>query len=403
MVVSMVNMVRIKAGLIGAGFIGPVHVEAVRRLGFVDAIALAEANQDLAERKAKQLNIPKAYGDYRDLLKNEEVEVVHNCTPNFMHFEVAKASIEAGKHVISEKPLAMTSEESAKLVELADEANVINAIDFSYRYYPLVQQAKVMVNKGELGDIYAVHGSYLQDWLLFDIDYNWRVEPNLGGESRAVADIGTHWCDTIHFVTGLKIVEVMADLKTVIPIRKKPKKPSETFTGKELQPSIDFEKKQITTEDYGSILFTLENDAKGVFTVSQVSAGRKNRLYFEVDGSKLAVAWNQEKPNQLWIGKRDTPNQLLMKDPSLLHPEAKPFADYPGGHPEAYPDALKMFMRIVYSSIANKKKGLRIDTDNFPTFADGHCEMLLVDAVLKSHKTRMWTKVKYRKNFHKTF
>lgn len=386
-------MTKIKAGLIGAGFIGRSHVEAVRRLGVVEIVALAEENQELADLKAKQLKVPKAYDDYHSLLDDKEVEVIHNCTPNFNHFEVTKASIKAMKHVVSEKPLAMTPKQSAELVELANEAGVVNAIDFCYRFYPLVQQVKIMIEHAELGDVFAVHGSYLQDWLLYDTDYNWRVETALGGESRAVADIGSHWCDVIQFVTGLKITEVMADLKTIIPIRKKPTATKETFAQKEFQ-SSGYEAKQITNEDYGSVLFNLENGTKGVFTVSQVSAGRKNRLYFEIDGSKLAVAWDQEEPNRLWIGNRNAPNQLLLKDPLLLHTKAARFADYPGGHPEAYPDILKMFMKSVYLSILALKNHHSSPPD-FPTFIDGHDEMLLVEAILKSDKTRRWSGISY--------
>jgi predicted dehydrogenase len=384
---------RIKAGLIGAGFIGPAHLEAVRRLGFIDVIAISELNQDLADSKARQLNIPKAYGDYHDLLADKEIEVVHNCTPNYMHYAVSKSAIEAGKSIISEKPLAMTSKESAELVELARKEGVLNAINFVYRYYPLVQQMRGMISQGQLGKIYLAHGCYLQDWLLFDTDYNWRIEPDIGGKSRAVADIGSHWCDLIQFVTGLKITEVMADLKVAIPTRKKSRVTVDTFAGNRSEHD-DYELKTIVTEDYGAILLTFENGAKGTFLVSQISAGRKNMLLIEVDGSKSAVAWNQEEPNELWIGKRDSPNHLLVKDPSLLISEAKGFADYPGGHPEGYADALKMLMKNVYTSIINKSEDRRVPAD-FPTFEDGHREMLIADSIVRSHETRRWIGVEY--------
>jgi predicted dehydrogenase len=385
------TMNKIKMGLIGAGFIGPAHVEAVRRLGYVDVIALSELNQDLADQKATQLSIPKAYGDYHALLENKEVQVIHNCTPNFQHFKVIKAAIENGKHIISEKPLTLTADHSAKLVKMAEEARVINAVNFCYRHYPLVQQVKAMVSKGDIGRVYTVHGSYLQDWLLYEQDYNWRLEPQIGGTSRAIADIGSHWCDTIQFATSLRITEVMADLMTVLPIRKKPKRTSETFASNELHQE-EYEEKPITTEDYGSVLFSLENGAKGVFTVSQVSAGRKNRLYFEIDGATKAVAWNQEHPNYLWIGQRDRPNQYLMKDSSLLYPSAQTFTDYPGGHNEAYPDILKMFLRNVYSFIIRQKDPCR-DQPNFPTFKDVHDEVLITEAILESNTARKWVTI----------
>lgn len=385
-------MEKLNMGLIGAGFIGSAHVEAARRLGFVNVVALSEINQELADKKAKELNIPKAYNDYHSLLEDRNIQVIHNCTPNFQHFDVIKAAIENGKHIISEKPLTLRSNQSSKLVRMADEAGIVNAINFCYRNYPLVQQMRSMIENGELGKVYIIHGSYLQDWLFSKYDYNWRLDPELGGESRAIADIGSHWCDTVQFLTGLKIIDVMADLKTIIPIRMKPKKTMETFASKE--PKTDeYEEKKITTEDYGSVLFTLENGVKGVFTVSQVSAGRKNRLSFEIDGSKLAVAWNQENPNFLWIGKRNEPNQELMKDPSLLYPKAKVFADYPGGHNEGYPDILKMFLRNVYSLIVSGKNPNK-NQINFSTFKDGHEEMLIVDAILKSNRVRRWVKIK---------
>ena len=205
-------MERIKAGIIGTGFIGPAHVEALRRLGFVEVAAVAERGQELAQRKADELSIPKAYGDYKQLLADPSIQVVHNCTPNHLHFEVNRDILAAGKHVVSEKPLAMNSKESKELVRLAEKAGVVNAIDFNYRYMPLVQQARLMCqSKGDVGRVFAVHGSYLQDWLFKETDWNWRLVPELSGESRAIADVGSHWCDLIQFITGLKIVRVMAD------------------------------------------------------------------------------------------------------------------------------------------------------------------------------------------------
>jgi predicted dehydrogenase len=381
----------IKAGIIGTGFIGPAHVEALRRLGSVEVVGLAESNAGLAEQKAKLLGIAQAYGDYKDLLKDDRIEVVHNCTPNFVHFKINKDVIAAGKHLVSEKPLAMTSKESAELVRLAKKAGVLNGINFNYRFYPLIQHARALLADKKAGDVRLVHGSYLQDWLLFDTDYNWRLEPAVGGKSRAVADIGSHWCDLIQHVTGLKIVEVMADLATVIPVRKKPKATIETFAGKALKPS-DYDHMKITTEDYASVLFRFDNGARGVFTVSQVSPGRKNRLYFEIDASYHSIVWDQEKPEELWMGYRDRPNELLMKDPSLLHPLAKPYAHYPGGHPEGYPDGPKNFFRNFYKWVADGKVPGKGQAD-FATFEDGHCEILICEAILKSAKQKKWVKV----------
>lgn len=385
-------MTTIKAGIIGTGFIGPAHVEAARRLGNIEIVAVAEANEDLAKAKAAAMSIPRAYGDYRKMLADPEIKVVHNCTPNHLHFAINKDILAAGKHVISEKPLAMNTRESSELVRLAKESGLINAVNFNYRFYPLVQHARAMAAAGELGDVYAVHGSYLQDWLYYNTDWNWRLQPEMSGDSRAVADIGSHWCDLLQFITGLTIVRVMADLRTVHPQRMKPKKTVETYAGKVLQPS-DYEPQPINTEDYASVLFELSNGAHGVFTVSQVSAGRKNRLYYEIDGSKCALSWDQESPNEMWIGYRHKANEHLAKDPSLLHEAAREYAHYPGGHPEAYPDGPKNLFRNVYRAVA---EGGSIPADpDWSTFLDGHKEVAICEAVLKSNKAKQWVDVKY--------
>jgi predicted dehydrogenase len=356
----------------------------------VDVVAVAERGQELAQAKATALSIPKAYGDYRELLASPEIQVVHNCTPNHLHFAINKEILAAKKHIISEKPLAMNSAESRELVRLAREAGVVNAINFNYRYMPLVQHAHQMCRAaGELGRIFAVHGSYLQDWLLLENDWNWRLVPELSGDSRAVADVGSHWCDLVQFVTGMKIVRVMADLVTIHPKRKRPKVEVETYAGKVLRPE-DLEDVPINTEDYGSILLEFDGGAHGSLTVNQCAAGRKNRLYFEIDGSKCAIAWNQERPNELWVGRRDGPNQTIMKDPSLLYPAAREYAHYPGGHNEGYPDGPKNFFRNVYGFIAGTRPG-----GDFSTFLDGHNEIAICDAVLKSSRERRWVDVEY--------
>lgn len=383
-------MKKLKAGIIGTGFIGPAHVEAIRRLGYVEVAAVAERGQELAERKAAELSIPKAYGDYHELLADPEIDVVHNCTPNHLHFEVNRDILAAKKHVVSEKPLAMDSTESRELVRLAEASGVVHAIDFNYRYMPLVQQARLMCQSADdVGRVLAVHGSYLQDWLHKDTDWNWRLVPEMSGASRAVADIGSHWCDLIQFVTGLKIVRVMADLVTIHPVRKRPKVEVETYAGKVLKPE-DLEDVPIKTEDYASILLEFDSGMHGVLTVNQCAAGRKNRLYYEIDGSNCALAWNQEKPNELWVGRRDGPNQVIMKDPSLLYPGAREYAHYPGGHNEAYPDGPKNLFRNVYGFIAGERAG-----GDFATFVDGHNEIAICDAVLKSSQEKQWVTVEY--------
>ena len=383
-------MSKIKAGIIGTGFIGPAHIEALRRLGFVEVAAVSERDQALADRKAAELSIPKAYGDYKQLLADPEIQVVHNCTPNHLHFGVNCDIIAAGKHLISEKPLAMNSTESRELVKRVDKAGVVNAINFNYGYMPLVQQARAMCqNHDDVGRVLAVQGSYLQDWLFKETDWNWRLVPELSGDSRAVADVGSHWCDLIQYVTGLKITRVMADLVTLHPTRKRPKVEVETYAGKVLKPE-DMEDVAIGTEDYASILLEFDSGAHGVMTVNQCAAGRKNRLFYEINGSKCGLSWDQEKPNELWVGHRDRPNEVLMKDPSLLYPEVREYAHYPGGHNEAYPDGPKNLFRNVYGFIAGNRKG-----GDFATFLDGHNEIAICDAVLKSGKAKQWVDVEY--------
>ncbi|MEH7415649.1 Gfo/Idh/MocA family oxidoreductase [Neobacillus drentensis] len=388
-------MEKIKVGIIGTGFIGPTHIEAIRRLGFVEVAGLAETSQEMAEKKAAELGIPKAFGDYREMLKDSEIQVVHNCTPNHLHFAINKEIILAGKHVVSEKPLAMNSDESAELLELAEKQGVIHAVNFNYRQHASVQNLKAKITEGDLGIVNLVHGSYLQDWLLYETDYNWRLAPEVGGKSRAVADIGSHWCDTVQFVTGKRIVEVFADLATVVPVRKKPPGNVATF-GAQTAEDRQYEDVPINTEDYASVLVRFEDGARGVFTVSQVSAGRKNRLSFEINGNQASVFWNQEEPEKLWIGHRDKANEVLLADPALFSPEAKSAIHHPGGHNEGWPDALKNMMLNFYSFVRDGKS-LKTDKPNFATFADGHLSMCITDAILESNQQQKWVKVQANK------
>ncbi len=381
-------MKKIRVGVIGTGFIGPAHIEALRRLGNIEVVALAECSQELAKSKAEMLGIEKYYGDYKQLLKDGDIQSVHICSPNYLHYQMAKEALEAGKHTICEKPLAISVTEAEELVELANKTGLVNAVNFNIRYYPLMRQVKLMVEKGDVGDILAIQGSYLQDWLFYQTDYNWRLEPEISGQSRAIADIGSHWMDLIESITGLKIVEVCADFATFHKIRKKPLKPIETYAGKVLQPE-DYEDMAINTEDYATVLFRLENDGRGVMTVNQVAAGRKNRLYFEIDGSKQSIAWESEAPNQIWIGRRDGNNELMMRDPSLVYPECRGVIDYPGGHNEGFPDTFKQLLKEVYAHIMGKGAG----SASYPTFKDGLRELVLCEKILESNKNRAWVKV----------
>lgn len=381
-------MERIKVGVIGTGFIGPVHVEALKRLSNTEVVALAECSAELAESKAQMLGIEKHYGDYTQLLGNNEIQSVHICSPNYLHFEMAKAALEAGKHVVCEKPLAISVAEAEELVNLAKKKGLVNAVNFNIRYYPLMRQVRTMLQKGDVGDVFAVQGSYLQDWLFHPTDFNWRLEPEESGQSRAVADIGSHWMDLIEHITGLRIQAVCADFATFHKTRKKPLKPVETYAGKVLKPE-DYQDVPINTEDYATVLLRFANDGRGVMTVNQVAAGRKNRLYFEIDGSKQAIAWESEMPNQLWVGKRDGNNEIMLRDPSLVYPEAMELINYPGGHNEGFPDTFKQLFKEVYAHIADGSSR----PCQHPTFEDGLREMVLCDAIMESNGRGAWVTV----------
>ncbi len=380
-----------KTAVIGTGFIGPSHIEALRRLGTVEVVALADIDQETASKKAAQLGIANAYGDYRRILADPAIQVVHICTPNHLHYPMCKEVLASGKHVVCEKPLAMNSKEARELVELAEKSGLVNAIHFNIRYYPLAREARSLVAKGELGRIFAIHGSYLQDWLFFETDYNWRLEPEFSGESRAVADIGSHWLDLIEYITQTRVTAVCADFATFHPIRKKPLKPIETYAGKLLS-AEDYADKRIVTEDYATVMLRFDTGAHGVLTVSQAAAGRKNRLYFEIDGSRSALSWDSERPNEMWIGRRDGRNETLLKDPSLLGPEARSIVSFPGGHNEGYPDTSKQMFRDIYGYIASEAWKDKVPP-TFPTFADGLREMALCDKIVESARKSAWVEV----------
>jgi predicted dehydrogenase len=384
----------VNVAIIGSGFMGAAHIDALRRVPGVRVVAIASTDLERARELASQFGIPHVLGDWRELLARDDVHAVHNCTPNNLHFEVNRALIGAGKHVLSEKPLTMTSAESAELVRLAREKGVVTAINFNYRGYPLVQQARGMVQRGELGELFLVHGHYLQDWLLYDTDYNWRLESRVSGASRAVADIGSHWFDLVQFVTGRRIVRLLAHLFTAHATRKRPHRQVETYKGKEVGAPEAYDEVPIDTEDGAFVLLELEGGVRGSLTVSQVSAGRKNRQWIEVDGSRSALAWDQEDPNRLWIGRRDSANELLIKDPSLLDANARGYAHYPGGHPEGYPDGPRNLFRNLYRHIADgRAPGRDASPPDFPTFEDGHAEVLIVEAALRSHREGAWVDV----------
>ena len=377
-------MHNLKAAVAGAGFIGPVHVEALRRLGITVTGVLGCDLQE-SESAKESLGLGKAYRDLDEVLA-DDVDSVHLAVPNALHYEFAKRVVIAGKHVMCEKPLAMDSTQSAELVELARSKGVVAGVCYNIRFYPLNLQARDIVARGDLGEVYAVNGSYVQDWLLYDTDYNWRVLADQGGALRAIADIGTHWMDLVLSITGLEVEEVFADLHTVHPVRKRPKGEVETFTGK-AQQEIETEPVDITTEDYGSVMFRFTGGARGSLHVSQVTAGRKNCLRYEIAGSKSALAFDSESPNELWIGYRNKANERLIRDPALLADVPRGFANYPGGHNEGFPDAFKQCFRAFYQAVAGSGPPM------VPTFDEGHREVVLCEAILASHRQQAWVTV----------
>lgn len=380
---------KMQVGVVGLGFIGLAHIEGIRRQG-VEVHGIAEFTPELAQEKAAQLNIPVAYPSYEAMLQDPTIDVVHICSPNFLHFPQAKQALLAGKHVVCEKPLTITSAEAKELVDLAREKHLVNAINFNLRFYPVNFEAHHRVCEGELGNIFVIQGSYLQDWLLYPTDWNWRLDSDQVGTLRAVADIGSHWIDLVMFITGLKVTEVFADLRTFHPIRKKPVSRVETFADKGQGAVVEYEDKPIKTEDYAAVMFRFDNGASGLLSVSQMSAGRKNRLVYEINGAKASVSWDSEHPNDLWIGHRDRLNEMLVKDPSLMSPEGREVASYPGGHAEGFPDTFKQLQKKVYAYILKKDYYARPD---FPTFTDGYISLLIEEAILKSSQTGAWVKV----------
>ena len=380
------------AAVVGTGFIGPVHVEALRRLG-IRVKGVLGSSAEKSRTAAAALGLEKSYADYAELLADREVSVVHLASPNRLHRAQVLGALEAGKHVVCEKPLGMTSRETASLVEAeARHPALVCAVNYNVRFYPLALHARAMVRQGELGDVLQVHGSYAQDWLLYPTDFNWRVLAEEGGELRAVGDIGTHWLDLVLFITGLEVESVVADLRTVHPVRRRPPAGSTgTFKGREAASAGELEEVSIATEDCGSVLLRFKGGARGAMTLSQVTAGRKNCIRFEIAGSRRAVAWDSELAQQLWIGERGEANRLLLSDPSLIDPTVSRFAGYPGGHNEGFPDTFKQLYRAIYEDV---RAGRRSSGALYATFADGHRELLLCEAIAESHRRGAWVSVK---------
>jgi predicted dehydrogenase len=377
----------IKTAVFGTGFIGRVHLDALRRLEGIEIAAIADPNFEVTRHLGEGFAVPTIAADYREILRDPAVDAVHICTPNALHFSMAKEALEAGKHVACEKPLATTVEEARELVELAAQKGLRNCVCHNLRYYPMVQQLRHMIEAGELGEILSVQGAYSQDWLLYETDWNWRIDSGVGGQSRCMADVGSHWFDMAEHVTGLRVTSLVADLQTFHTTRKQPKGPIETFANKLLGPE-DYIERIVDTEDFGAVIFHMGARTRGSFVASQAAAGRKNRLAIEAYGTKASAAWDQERPNELWIGHRDAGNELILKDPSLLKPEARGYADLPGGHAEGYDDTTKQMMRRLYASIT--APGI---APEYPQFIDGLRQLTILEAELASHRTRGWIDV----------
>lgn len=377
-------MRRIKIAIFGTGFMGRVHTEALRRLGNIEVTSIAGSSMERARKFADEVSIERAAGDYRELLTDPNIDAVHICTPNALHFEQTMASLAAGKHVLCEKPLASSVEEGLQMLALAKEKNLAHCTLYNVRSYPQVQQMRQMRLAGEFGEIRFVQGTYSQDWLFYDTDWNWRIE---SGKSRTFADIGTHWCDLAEHVTGLQVTSLCADLETFIKTRRKPKGSVETFQGKDFQPD-EYTEVQIDTEDFASVLFELGERARGCMTASQVSAGRKNRLFLEIYGTKCSAAWDAERPDELWIGRRDRRSEILLKDSVLFEQKARSFADLPGGLSEGYDDTFKQTFRRFYRRVSDASAPVE-----YPTFEDGIRQLRVVDAVVESSKKHGWLNI----------
>jgi predicted dehydrogenase len=376
---------QLRAGVIGTGFIGPVHIEALRRVG-VQVTALCDVPERV-RAAADRLGVPQAFGDYRELLRSPDVDVVHITAPNRFHAEMSLAALKASKHVICEKPLAMTTRETTAIVQAVRRAKTVFAVNYNVRFYPAVLQLRHAVANGELGGIIHVNGSYFQDWLFKDTDYNWRLLPSEGGKLRAVADIGTHWMDTASFILGAKIKSVFADLSTFHKIRKRPLGEVQTFS--RADGKVKYAAYKVATEDFASVLLQFDSHARGNLAVSQVAAGRKNSIRLEIYGSKKSAWWCSEEPEMLHFGNRDGANELTVRATPAFGVGAAGFMDYPPGHVEGFPDTFKMLFRNIYSTIAAGGKGNRL----FATAGDGHAEVAVCEAILKSHQAKQWMKV----------
>ena len=373
-----------KAGVIGTGFIGVAHVEALRRLGNVEVTAIADSQDH--KIKAEMMNVPNSFADYKEMIDTLELDMIHICTPNNTHNEIAMYAMKKGINVICEKPMTKTADEAKEMCEYAKEHNIVNGVNFHNRFNPMVHHIKRMVKNGELGEIISVHGGYVQDWLLLETDFNWRINSKESGQTRAVADIGSHWIDTVEYITQLKVTEVFAEFLTYHKKRKKFLKPVETFS--KAQDNAEYEEVPIDTEDIAVVMLRFDNGAVGNAFISQMFSGRKNKISLFIGGSRQSAEWDSERLNEMIIGERDNFNKIFDKDPAILSPETQKIVDYPGGHVEGFPDTFKQCFRQVYKSIENKDGNY-----DFATFEDGYRQMILEEKIFESANLGKWVKV----------
>jgi predicted dehydrogenase len=377
-------MRRLRCGLIGFGFVGPHHLDAIRRLGFVDVTTICTQHADQAREKANRHHVPQVCANYQELLADPEIDVVDIVTPTHLHHPLALAVLRSGKHVIVDKPMALSATEAWEMLVAARNARRVNAVTFNIRYNPLLQHARLMIRNGDLGNIHLLQGHYLQEWLLYDTDFSWRLEPDKCGPTAMVAEAGAHWFDLSQHVTGLQIVRLRAELSTTLPLRKKPRAAAgEAFATKSDVPAEDY---LVMVPDLGFVIVEYNNGARGIFTASAMSAGRKNDLRLEISGAKASLEWRQERPNELWVGRRGAPNETVLKDPSLLQESARSYAALPGGHNEGWPDAFRNLMRNIFTFIAEARDPATADGIAFPTFATGYQINCVTDAILRSHQ-----------------
>ncbi|HEL2957409.1 TPA: Gfo/Idh/MocA family oxidoreductase [Stenotrophomonas maltophilia] len=373
-------MPKLGIAIIGAGMIGTVHRRAALLAG-AEVRGVAASSPQRAREAAQSWNVPRAYRNIEEVVADPQVQVVHVCTPNHLHRSMAQAALEAGKHVICEKPLATTLEDAQALAGLAASTGLVATVPFVYRYHPLVREARARIAQGDLGPLHLIHGSYLQDWLLDPASNNWRVDPALGGASRVFADIGSHWCDLVEWVSGERFTEVSAAFDTVIAERG-------TDTGQSFStPTGDSPMQAVTSEDVALAMFRTGAGTLASLTVSQVSAGRRNRLWFEIDGANASVAFNQEDAERLWIGLPDQREEIFVRGPGAGSAEQRRLSVLPAGHAQGYAQCFEAFVADTYLAINGERP------QGLPTFEDGLRSAQIVDRVIASARSRAWTAI----------